>query len=163
MERFSGFCRIPIEPGRDLSRSPVQPPAHNRGSTEARLACFFRSRIKNLRKETAQPLWATCATACLSSGGKKLFLARLILLCFSLELLCLVYWTCRMVKSSTLFPSRSSHEHWGLLLDPPEALLQVEQAQLSQPLFTGFVLQPYHLHWNSSSLSQSVFCCWGSN
>lgn len=73
MEPFSGFDRIPVEPGRDLSRSPVQPPSHNRVSTETSWAAqgFFQSRIKNLRKETAQPLWAICATACLSSGGKS--------------------------------------------------------------------------------------------
>lgn len=39
MQPFSGFCRIPAEPGRDLSRPPVQPPSHSKGSTKARLGC----------------------------------------------------------------------------------------------------------------------------
>lgn len=39
MRPFSGFCRISVGPGRDLSRSPVQPPSHSRVSTEVRLGC----------------------------------------------------------------------------------------------------------------------------
>lgn len=83
---------------------------------------FYQSRIKKTEEGDCTASLGNLCHYLTVLQGKQLLFARLMLLCFSLGLLSLVYWPCSTVKSPALFPPRSSHRQWGQLLDPPEAM-----------------------------------------